>query len=476
MFDDQTIIAQASAHGVGRRGILRLSGSRALDAVAPFFSKRAPNEEFPPEGEIAPQSPIDDETRPQIVDGWFAPWGAERPIRRVRCALFFWPTGRGYTGEEAVELHLPGSPAILDAAQRAIISTGHARMATRGEFTLRAFLAGRLDLTQAEAVLGAIDATSDRELQTALTQLSGSLSAEFSELRNRLLDALSDLEAGFDFVDEDIEFISKSRLIATLREIRESLIDASSRARGRLGRDREPRALLVGKPNVGKSSLYNRLSSEYSTAERANAIVSDASGTTRDYLETSLTVDGLRFTLVDAAGLDAEEIDPDSDAPAALAQRALFAQIDEAALIVRCFDEEETRTALSTLDDKKPTLDVLTKSDLNGAELPDDALATSATTGDGVIELGLTIATRLREEMDGGEIVASTALRCQDALRGAIEALDVALELLTEEGTSDDFLVASELRVALDQIGLVSGQVHTEDLLDRIFSRFCVGK
>lgn len=584
---DETIVAQASAQGNARRGIVRLSGDAVLDAVAPLFFFRRPSADFPPEtpeelAPLAPASPsaiVPDVERPAVVSGWLAPWNdatqpveestinapadAERqnaaetretvkrqpvaetpfePPRLVRCALFYWPSGRGFTGERAVELHLPGAPPILDAVVRSICSTGNARLARRGEFALRAFLNGRIDLTQAEAILGAIDARSDGELQTALEQLAGNLSRAFGALRETLFDVLCNLEAGFDFVEEDIEFVSTDEIRAQLQNAISQIDETLDRTRSRGTLDKAPRVVLAGLPNAGKSSLYNRLVQTFGAnddaTETAAALVSDVAGTTRDYLETELTVDDVSFVLVDSAGVEnvreAEKIsafeneqkgadfqtnqtplrraldgsgengkvaETPSLSPRELAQLGLKRVFADASLILRCRDAASTDFppdfgAELGIPADVPTLDVATKRDdatdaiqednaekvQEQAEVKANAktsdaapLETSAATGFGVETLGRRIADRLRAEMENGEIVPSTAVRCQESLREANDALRRALDLL-DGALFDEVLVAAEIRVALDRIGLVVGAVHTEDLLDRIFSRFCVGK
>lgn len=536
---DETIVAQASAQGNARRGIVRLSGDAVLDAVAPFFFFRRPSADFPPETpeELAPLVPaspsavVPNVERPAIVPGWLAPWGIEtqpvekpgltiEPPRLVRCALFYWPSKRGFTGEPAVELHLPGAPPILDAVVRSICSTGFARLARRGEFALRAFLNGRVDLTQAEAILGAIDARSAAELQTALEQLAGNLSRAFGKLRETLFDVLCNLEAGFDFVEEDIEFVSTDEIRAQLQSAISQIDETLARTRARGTLDRAPRVVLAGLPNAGKSSLYNRLvqtfGAQENAAENAAALVSDVAGTTRDYLETELNVDGVSFVLVDSAGVEklenaekrsrfennensadfqanqttslSSENAPAVDAetpelsPRALAQLGLKRVFADASLILRCRDASASNDVPLGIPADVPTLDVATKRDdanatFQGNKNEENAksIATSAATGFGVDALGRRIADRLRAEMENGEIVPSTAVRCQESLREANDALRRALEFL-DAALFDEVLVAAEIRVALDRIGLVVGAVHTEDLLDRIFSRFCVGK
>ncbi|MGI6400983.1 MAG: tRNA modification GTPase [Thermoguttaceae bacterium] len=479
MHADDTIIAQTTAQGSASRGIVRLSGNTALDAATMYFLPGSDDRLF--SGETFTLKNVD---APCIVEGQFKPWGSERPFRTVRCALFYWPKGRGFTGEQAVELHLPGSAPILNAAIRSICSTGLARLAERGEFTLRAFLNGRLDLTQAEAILGAIEASSDRELKNALLQLSGTLSRRFADLRNQLLNVLTELEAGFDFTDEDIEFISfaevRDKLRAALDEVKSTLRNAKTQ----LSHDRFPRVTLIGRPNVGKSSLFNALVDKFNGRTSGKALVSEIAGTTRDYLEAEFEIDGVRFTLVDSAGFEkeilAENSQSTTSAPRELAQFALLRALDQTELVVRCFESPKTRAKIleetAEISDKK-ILDVITKSDRSDSILTrDNILKTSATTGFGIKSLGYQIAEKLQLETKNSEVVPSTALRCQESLRGAQESLEAALSLLDNEALCDESLVASELRLALNQIGLITGQLHTDDLLDSIFSRFCIGK
>lgn len=485
MITDDTIIAQASAQGNAQRGIVRLSGERVLEAVAPFFFRRTVEEQIPPhnlvERAVTASDVLENDAKPSVIPGWFAPWGDERPTRLVRCSLFYWPQGRGFTGERAVELHVPGAPPILDAIVRAVCEKKPARLANPGEFTLRAFLSGRIDLTQAEAVLGAIDAESDVELQNALTQLSGNLSQEFATLREQLFDVLCDLEAGFDFVDEDIEFVSKEEIRNRLIESRDHIEETLKRAKTRIGSDRTPKVVLAGSPNVGKSSLFN-IMTELFAGDKGQAIVSNLAGTTRDYLEKELQIAGVKFVLVDSAGVEdvASNVENEAPTPRVLAQDGLAKLFADAAAIVRCLEKDATdptqeKKIDSLIPSQTPIVRVITKQDETDS-VNNDEIATSSLKRKGFEELGAAIVETLQGGMENGEIVPSTAIRCQEALREAKEALDNSLNMLDDLQLRDDFLLASEIRLALDRIGLVTGQVHTDDLLDRIFSKFCIGK
>ena len=260
---DETIIARATPHGSGGRGILRLSGDDCVQVLYGIFH-------------AANSSELAEAIRPKVYAGTLTPW---EPERQVPCDLYFWPSGYGYTGQRAVELHLWGSEPILDAVQQRILQSTHGkvRLASPGEFTLRAFLAGRLDLTQAEAVLGVIDATDEQHLKVALNQLAGGIGQPLHRIQDTLLDTLSHLEAGLDFADEGIDFISPGELVKQLDEASKRLSEIHQKISDRNSSGEIVRVLLVGPPNAGKSSLYNRL-----TDNCKGAIVSPIPGTTRD--------------------------------------------------------------------------------------------------------------------------------------------------------------------------------------------------
>ena len=448
---DETILARATAHGSGGRGILRLSGDDCVRVLQDIFQTNDSSE-------------LSEEIRPKIYVGMLTPW---EPERAVPCDLYYWPQGYGYTGQCAVELHLWGSEPILDAVEHRILRSpqGKVRLARPGEFTLRAFLAGRLDLTQAEAVLGVIDATDDRLLKIALNQLAGGIGRPLHQVRDGLLDTLSHLEAGFDFAEEEIDFISNAELLKRLDEASTHLHGIHRKISDRNSSGEILRVLLVGPPNAGKSSLYNRL-----TGNRQGAIVSPIPGTTRDYLETPLTWDGITFRLVDSAGLETT-IDRSPDGTAQLLTREI---LETATLLLVCVSATEKNDWESPTD--RPTIRLRTKCDLleTTVEFSETEIRTSAVSGTGLEELKQKVGEFLRHRLGTAEVVPSTAIRCRDAIAGAAEHLSAA-KSLTEQNR-DEILVASELRAALDQLGQVLGTIHTDDILGRVFSQFCIGK
>jgi tRNA modification GTPase len=412
------------------------------------------------------------------------------------CDLFLWPTNRSYTREPVAEFHTLGSPPLLRAILEAICRAG-ARLAEPGEFTLRAFLAGRLDLTQAEAVLGVIDAHGADELHTAVEQLAGNLARPLHRLRDDLVMLLAELEAGLDFVEEDIEFISADELTARLQAITAELAAVAEQMASRLTANAARRIVLLGPPNAGKSSLFNALVQRFGIAAHtpASAIVSEIRGTTRDYLTAVAEFAGHRCELIDTAGIDtagirATHIEAIEDPPTAVATAAqdVTAQQSEHSLIrILCVDAANPITTPTSetapADASQPDLIVLTKSDIAAAISPLIAsqgsarvIATSSVTGAGLDVLATAVAAMLSNTSAASRAgcIAATADRCRDSVRLADASVARAAEIAATR--SGDELVAAEIRVALAELGKVVGAIYTDDLLDRIFKTFCIGK
>lgn len=454
-----TIAAIASAAGGSLRGIIRISGPAATTAVERCL---VPGD----------RGSLTRLQLPTVVAGTLR---IEPLLGELPAELYVWPTSRSYSRQPTIEIHTLGSPAVLDAILR-LLSADGVRLAERGEFTLRAFLAGRLDLTQVEAVLGVIDAGGQRELEVALAQLAGGLAGPLNALRNQLLDLLAHLEAGLDFVDDQIEFITPERLIAELAAIGQRMADIHNQIASRAERADEPRVVLRGGPNVGKSSLLNAL-----VGERA-AIVADVAGTTRDYVARRMNYQGTDWLLVDTAGVDGAAM---AGTLEAAAQRVTDDQVGQAQLELFCLDASRPIDAWEqrelAADDGRQRLVVYTKADLACGVptgicgfLP-SALVTSAATGQGVDQLLAAIADHVAQgDYAESNVVGSTAVRCRTSLRAADECLGRAHDLAAQDLGEE--LVAAELRSALDELGAVVGAVYTDDVLDRIFSRFCIGK
>lgn len=451
---EDTIVAIASAPGGGARAIVRVSGPAALACVARII-----------EGNAA--TSIRAMQQPAVQSATIAVDGFPQPLA---VELWIWPNERSYTRQPLVELQLVGSPPLAEAVVRTLCQAG-ARLAQPGEFTLRAFLAGRLDLTQAEAVLGVIDAEGERELAAALVQLAGGLRDALHRLREELVDALADLEAGLDFVDEDIEFISYAELAARLARTADAVAKLRAQCHSRGAAGERPRVVLRGEPNTGKSSLFNALCQ--ASGQRA-AIVSEVAGTTRDYLTAICTLPGGgECLLVDTAGRD------EAEHPIARVARSLAArEVESATCVLFCLDAARplSEWERAELAGGEPSAVVLTKCDLaRQTDYTGPAIATSSATGEGVAAVRQFLAQALAADIrhESG-LVGSTSLRCQSQLAAAAAALSGAQSLIARRAGEE--LIAAELRLALDALGQVVGTVYTDDILGRIFGRFCIGK
>jgi tRNA modification GTPase len=454
-FLDDTIAAIASAPGGAARGIVRISGPE----TAACLERRYVTSPHVDLAAVKTPAALPGELR---VPALLAP---------LPCRLYLWPGRRSYTRQPSAEIHTIGSPPLLEAALETVCAAG-ARLAQPGEFTLRAFLAGRLDLTQAEAVLGVIDAQSRRELDVALAQLAGGLAGPLNDIRNQLLDLLAHLEAGLDFVEEDIEFVSAAELNLRLGAAVEAVQAAADQMAARGETPDAWRVALAGWPNTGKSSLFNALAGE------SAALVSATPGTTRDYVRCRVAWGQFHIELLDTAGIEPAAADQISFA----AQNMTSEQLSQAHLALFCLDASRSlndweREQLTILGPKSspPRMLVLTKSDLPRVlDLPLPHVAVSSVTGAGLDELRRRIDEAIAENHEETSVVAGTAIRCRESLRLAAESLSLARRAVKDRLGEE--LVAAELRTALEELGKVVGQVYTDDVLDRIFSRFCIGK
>ena len=432
---DDTIVALASAPGPGARGIVRLSGPSVRSIVASAFAE-------------VPE-----------------PWPLKRVLKRgslhftgihspLPADLYYSPAPRTYTGQDTAELHTLSCSPLLDALIAALMNAG-ARAAQPGEFTLRAFLNGKKDLPQAEAVAAVIEAGSPDELQQALGQLAGGVTSPLQGMREDLLDLLADVEAGLDFTDEDIQFVEKKSILLRLGKGMAQLINLHKQLESRAVSSRPFRVALVGEPNAGKSSLFNAL------VGRSAAIVSPVPGTTRDYIAHIVEFDGLLVELIDTAGWQAAigliEV---------RAQALGREQMQGADLLLWCVDS--ARAGRRSDSDPRKIL-VATKCDL--ATHAGD-IATSARTGLGIVPLKELLAERARAF--ARPVLAPSLSRCRHHVDACLKHLRTAHSVVLFDDPAE--LLALELRLALEQLGEMVGAIYTDDLLDRIFSRFCIGK
>jgi tRNA modification GTPase len=432
---DDTIVALSSATGPAPRAIVRLSGRQAPAIVAAACPGFDPS---------------------QIRPSQFFQGGLRLPAFHapVPADIYSFVAPRTYTGQDVIEIHTISCPPILDVLIAHCLDAG-ARAAQPGEFTMRAFLAGKLDLTRAEAVLGVIEATDRNELKHALAQLAGGLANPLRELRDDLLNLLADVEAGLDFAEEDIHFISTETLLKRIAKGLAYLTLMRKQIEQRSLGQRPCRVVLAGKPNAGKSSLFNAL------VGKAAALVSAEPGTTRDYLEKTINLEGMAVCLIDTAGQGAS-----LDAIDASAQQLGTQQSGQADIVLWC------RACDDPLDAVLPpyAIGIATKADR--AEAPSGWLATSAITGAGIDELRRELVRRVRAM--GHAALAPSLSRCRHHVDTCLEFLRRAHSLVLNEQMPE--LLALELRLTLDELGAMVGAVFTDDLLDRIFSRFCIGK
>jgi len=369
--------------------------------------------------------------------------------------LVLWlPGPRSYTGEDAAELHIHGGRAVLLAVSQALEAAG-ARQAEPGEFTRRAFLNGRMDLLEAEGVADLVAAETDAQRRQALRQLEGAQSRELAGWAERLRRLLAWQEALIDFPDEDLPVTVEASLLNDLAVLRIEL-DGAVRDAGRGAKLRDGLVFAVtGAPNVGKSSLVNAL------ARRDIAIVSDTPGTTRDALEVMLELGGVPVTLVDTAGLR-ETSDP-VEAEGVRRARARAASAD---LIIRVFDARDGGAA-DGVSAEPGVLLVANKIDL--ASSVAEACCVSAATSEGLDRLEKELADRAKAlALPGGPVL--TRARHITALREAALALAAAQDLPVPE------LRGEELRLAMRALGRITGAIGVEDVLDTVFSAFCIGK
>ncbi|MCS6976543.1 MAG: tRNA modification GTPase [Gemmatales bacterium] len=466
------VTTQAVIGGVLSRVASQGRESSDVFSDRPAYAGRSPVSEagrspFPKENRSlvseAEPSPVLDANFSPVLEAGRSPNG-ERNQLLLPVTLLIWPAPRTYTGQDLAEFHTFGSPPLTEALLSAILDAG-ARLAQPGEFTLRAFLAGKLDLSQTEALLDLLHANDFGRMQLALTRLAGGIGKPLQAIRGQLLDLLAEIEAELDFSEEDLTFLPPYLAAQRLRQAEEQLAEVEKRLTERNTGAGAFRVVLAGPPNAGKSSLFNALIGE------SAALVSPTPGTTRDWLERTVTWNGVEIALVDAAGTGGQPVDPLDR----LAREATSTVLEEADLVLLCHPADtsegtETNTPLSELPADR-TLPVMTKCDLTNPRQDQRPLAlpTSVVTGAGLDALRDEIV-RQAIRRRGGFVSAS---RCRPPIRSARDHLVAAAERIEHRQPE---LAAMELRSALEALGEIVGEVCTEELLDRIFSQFCIGK
>jgi len=439
-----TIVAISTPRGVGGIAVARLSGPDALTIAEKHLSS------------LSTYQPINLSTL--------------SPRRATYCrfdelddvvAVYF---PKGYTGEPTVEISCHGSLYVQQALLQALVDSG-ARLAEPGEFTQRAFLNGRLDLSQAEAVADLIDSVTPAQHRLAVSQLRGGYAQKLKALRQQLLDLTSLLELELDFSQEDVEFADRGRLQSLLQELQEETLRLIASFRLGNALKRGVPVAIVGKPNAGKSSLLNALLGD------DRAIVSDIPGTTRDTIEETLTLDGITFRFIDTAGLRHSD-----DCVETLGVERSKKAVEQADIVLYLRDAtkpgEEPDLDLSD----KTVIEVYTKADLLEDSSRVGGLSLSSKTGLGLDTLRKEILSRFHAQMGdtGQEDILLSNARHYEALKHVRQALDAVSQGLADGIPAD--LVAVDLRDALYHLGTITGEVTSDELLGNIFGRFCIGK
>lgn len=449
-FTEDTITAIATPSGVGAISVIRVSGPLSIEITDRIFKGKARLSESDSHtihyGEIIDNGGI-------LVDD-------------VLVSVFRNP--HSYTGENSVEISTHGNPLISKKIIDLLLKND-ARLAEPGEFTKRAYLNNRIDLAQAEAVADVISSRTEASLRGARNQLDGLLSKKVDEIRSALINAASFVELELDFAEEDVEFINLEELKKRVRNIKteiETLLKSYSF--GRVIKD-GVNVAIVGKPNVGKSSLLNYILKE------SRAIVSHIPGTTRDIIREDVSIDGILFRLYDTAGIRVSEDIIEKEG--VLRSRHAVKEAD-IVLLLSSADEVESDTHLAediySIADKNKVLNVLNKIDLGGDANGYDA-AVSALTGEGIENLFIIMKTKAlgsSSYSEKGAVVSN--LRHFDCLRRAKISLEKA-EGSIKTRMSGEF-ISVDLRKAADDLGEIIGFVTSEDILNNIFTKFCIGK
>ncbi|HDN26141.1 MAG TPA: tRNA uridine-5-carboxymethylaminomethyl(34) synthesis GTPase MnmE [Thioploca sp.] len=438
-----TIAALATPAGRGGIGVIRISGPMAPE-IAHTLLGQLPKPRYAVFSDFVA-------TKGELLDQGIA--------------LYF-PAPHSFTGEDVLELQGHGGPVVMDLLLNAVLKLG-ARLARPGEFSERAFLNGKMDLAQAEAIADLIDSASAQAARCALRSLQGEFSAHIHALVNQLIGLRSYIEAGIDFVDEEIDLLADGQVIETIEKFRKELDAILDKARQGYLLKEGMRIVLVGEPNVGKSSLLNCL------AGRDTAIVTPLPGTTRDVVREQIQLDGMPLHITDTAGLRETE-DPVEQEGIRRTKRAL----EEADVVILLLDERHSYdTAPADLLAEMPTLPLIirNKIDKSGHHAGMSAVGVlylSAKTGEGIEVLK----TCLKEKMglhNNSEGHFMARRRHLDALQRAKTAFTIALN---HAHTYHSELLAEELRQAQQALGEITGEVTTDDLLGQIFSTFCIGK
>lgn len=451
---DDPIVALATPPGVGGLAVIRVSGVGSVQRVAPFIQSAKPVTGLPSH---------------QVQYGHFKT-GDGRLLDEVLVTCFLAP--KSFTTQDTVEISCHGGPVVVQSIIAELTSSG-IRHAEPGEFTKRAFLFGRIDLAQAESVADLIHSSSTLSQQSSLFQLSGIYSDRLKKIRKDLIDYIALLELELDFSDEDIEFASRQKLIVQLDSIIEFISRITSTyLTGRFIRE-GARIVIAGKPNAGKSTLLNLL------LGHDRAIVSPIPGTTRDTIEETLNIEGIPFRIIDTAGIRETE-----DSVEKIGVERTLDSIRRANILIYIFDiglglDQTEHDFLKQVKSANPEIVILkagNKSDLAGMKNEgNDVIPISALKDDGISDLKHAIVSKVLGNKSLNEASESvTNGRHYQALTLALEAVKSGRTGVVE-GISQDF-ISADIRHAINQIGEITGEVTTDEILNTIFANFCIGK
>jgi tRNA modification GTPase len=471
---DDTIVALATPPGRGGIGVVRLAGPRAIEIVKPMLRLR----HEPEPGRAVFAELIEPEVAVSAEEVKIHPLPGES-IRIDEVVVTYFAKPHSYTTDDIVEISAHGSPVVLGHIVELCVAAG-ARVAEPGEFTMRAFLNGRIDLTQAEAVRDLIDSQTLYQAKVAAQQLEGALSRRLQPIKQQLVELIAILEAGIDFAEDDVSVMADILILAHIAAIRTPLEQlCATFAYGKIVHQGLTLA-IVGRPNVGKSSLFNRL------VERDRAIVTPTPGTTRDLVSESVAIGGIPVRLVDTAGIR-EALDEAESIGIRKSREALA----DADLVLVVLDASQTETAedaeLLRLAAGRAVIVVENKFDLRAAEkIPtsrkgrekwgaQDFIPTSALTGEGIEELRAAILRHIggeaRTQAESGFL---TNVRHQGLVQDSLAGLDGAKNAVAGKVPHEMLLL--DLYSALRPLDAMTGATTTDDILNLIFSTFCIGK
>lgn len=454
MLQQDTIIAPSTPPGISAIAVIRLSGNGALEITESVFR-----------GKKLSEQPSHTLHHGWIVDG-------KKNIDEVVVGIFRSP--HSYTGEDIAEISCHGSPFIVQSITDLLVEKG-ARMAKPGEFTQRAFLNGKLDLSQAEAVADLIASNSEASHNAAMNHMRGGFSQKIKELRQQLVDFAALVELELDFSEEDVEFANRNQLrelISHLTSHVAHLMDSF-----KLGNviKNGVNVVIAGRPNAGKSTLLNRLLNE----ERA--IVSEIPGTTRDTIEEILNIDGILFRLIDTAGIREAQ-----DAIEKIGVEKTFEKIKQSGILIYVFDvssvkKEEVMQDLKMLRHEKTSLilvgnktDLIQDAALASFRFDTEVIFISSKSGHHLHRIKESLISKVVEKQIQSEDTVVTNARHHEALLRSKQALDDVSKGLDSKISGE--LLALDIRRALDALGEITGSVVTDDILDSVFTRFCIGK